>query len=112
MADKRYIITRSNYTIKEKHKSLKNGNSIYGRDYMTTTNLGGWDSGSIPYGEGNFKFVHNQNANNTRSFNNGKWLEIDGDTVFTLSNLGDSAPKDESQIIIKPNKNTFGNILW
>lgn len=112
MADKRYIITRSNYTIKEKHKSLKNGNSIYERDYMTTTNLGGWDSGSIPYGEGNFKFVHNQNANNTRSFNNGKWLEIDGDTVFTLNNLGDSAPKDESQIVIKPNKNTFGDFAY
>ena len=63
MSNNRYIITKSNYTLKEKHKELKNGNFIYERDYMVTTNLGGYDSGAIPYGESNFKFVHNQKQN-------------------------------------------------
>ena len=62
MADNRYIVTHSNYTIKRKHKLLS-GDTIYERDYMTTTNLGGFDSGSIPYGEGNFKIVRGDAKN-------------------------------------------------
>ena len=59
MAENRYIVTHSNYTIKRKHKLLS-GDTIYERDYMTTTNLGGFDSGAFPYGEGNFKIVTNE----------------------------------------------------
>ena len=88
MASNRYIITKSNYTLKEKHKGLKNGNFIYERDYMVTTNLGGYDSGAIPYGESNFKYVHNQNDNATRSFNNGNLLtDKDGKAVKTHHNI-------------------------
>ena len=112
MADKRYVITRSNFTLKEKHKGLKNGNTIYERDYMTTTNLGGWNSGSIPHGESNFKFVHNQNDNTKKSFKNGKWLEHDGNTVWTLSDVTGSKPKKESSIAIKPNKNDFRDYTY
>jgi hypothetical protein len=112
MANNRYIITRSNYTIKEKHKSLKNGNSIYERDYMTTTNLGGWDSGSIPHGENNFKFVHNQNDNNTRSFNNGKWLDNNGSTIWKLNDVSNKPQKTESTIVIKPNKNSLSDFVY
>lgn len=112
MADKRYVITRSNFTLREKHKGLKNGNTIYERDYMTTTNLGGWDSGSIPYGESNFKFVHNQNDNTKKSFKNGKWLEHDGSTVWTLGDVAGTQPKEESNVVIKPNKNSFRDYAY
>ena len=113
MSKNTHIITRSNYTLKEKHKSLKNGNVIYERDYMTTTNLGGWDSGAIPYGESNFKFVHNQKDNNKKSFNNGKWLtDKNGDTVWTLSDVSNTSKKKESTINIKPNKNNLKDYAY
>ena len=113
MANTRYIITRSNYTLKSKHKTLNNGNSIYERDYMITGNFGGYDSGSIPWGEGNFKFIHNINPNNTRSFNNGKWItNSDGSTVWTLGNIGNTAPKEESRIVIKTNQNNFSDFVY
>lgn len=109
----RYIITRSNYTLKSKHKSLRNGNAIYERDYMITTNLGGYDSGSIPWGEGNFKFTHNINNNNERSFNNGQWLtKPDGSTIWTLSDVVNDKPKEESQVVVKTNKNSFSDFVY
>ena len=112
MANNRYIITKSNYTLKKKHKSLNNGSAIYERDYMTTTNLGGWDSGVIPHSEGGFKFVHNVNSSSTKSCNNGNWLSNDGSTVWTLSDVTGSKPKEESQIVIKTNKNSFDDFVY
>ena len=113
MANNRYIITKSNYSLKEKHKELNNGNSIYERDYMVTTNLGGYDSGAIPYGESNFKFVHNQNDNATRSFNNGHWLtDKNGNSVWTLDNIPNTPKKQESEINIKVNKNSLRDFVY
>ena len=113
MSKSTHIITRSNYTLKEKHKSLKNGGTIYERDYMTTTNLGGWDSGAIPYGESNFKFVHNQQDNNRRSFKNGNWLDnSNGNSVWTLNDVSGKQKKEESEIVIKPNKNSLRDFVY
>ena len=113
MASNRYIITKSNYTLKEKHKGLKNGNFIYERDYMVTTNLGGYDSGAIPYGESNFKYVHNQNDNATRSFNNGNLLtDKDGNSVWTLDNIPNTPKKKESEINIKTNQNSLRDFVY
>ena len=113
MASNRYIITKSNYTLKEKHKGLKNGNFIYERDYMVTTNLGGYDSGAIPYGESNFKYVHNQNDNATRSFNNGNLLtDKDGNSVWTLDNIPNTQKKKESEINIKTNQNSLRDFVY
>ena len=113
MSNNRYIITKSNYTLKEKHKEIKNGNFIYERDYMVTTNLGGYDSGAIPYGESNFKFVHNQNGNVTRSFNNGNWLIDDkGNTVWTLDNIPNKPKKKESEVNIKINQNSLRDFVY
>ena len=113
MASNRYIITKSNYSLKEKHKELNNGKFIYERDYMVTTNLGGYDSGAIPYGESNFKFVHNQNNNATRSFNNGHWLtDKDGNSVWTLDNIPNTPKKKESEINIKTNQNSLRDFVY
>jgi len=119
--DSRYVITRSNYTVKEKHKELENA-TIYERDYMTTTNLGGWDSGSIPYGESNFKMIVPNNDNSKKKIKKGKWLLQDGCTysmnedlcaVWTLSDLDSSStPVNESKIVIKPNKNTLSDYVY
>ena len=113
MANKRYIVTRSNYILKQKHQSLKNGDTVYVRDFMATTNLGGYDSGSIPYENSNFKFVHNINDNDKRSINNGHWLVNEsGSTKWTLNSLSSNKPKEESQVVIKPNKNSFKDFVY
>ena len=116
MAENRYIVTHSNYTIKRKHKLLS-GDTIYERDYMTTTNLGGFDSGSIPYGEGNFKIITNEDKNLKRKHKYGDWLKNenceqggkDDCDVFSLNNMPEisSETTSETKIEIKPNKNNF-----
>lgn len=121
MADNRYIVTHSNYTIKKKHKSLS-GDTIYERDYMTTTNLGGFDSGSIPWGEGNFRIVYNEGKNLKRKHKYGEWLKnenceqtsTENCEVFTLSNMpsNTSAITSEGKIVIKENKNNFFDFVY
>lgn len=121
MAENRYIVTHSNYTVKRKHKILS-GETIYERDYMTTTNLGGFDSGVIPYGEGNFKIVFNQDKNLKRKHKYGDWLKnencIDESGVtcdyFSLDNIpdGNNQITSETKIEIKPNKNNFLDFVY
>lgn len=121
MAENRYIVTHSNYTIKRKHKLLS-GDTIYERDYMTTTNLGGFDSGAIPYGEGNFKIVTNEEKNLKRKHKYGDWLKNEncnpesGDAcdIFSLNNMPEesSAITSETKIEVKPNKNSFLDFVY
>lgn len=79
---------------------------------MATTNLGGWDSGVIPHEEYGFKFVHNLNQSSTKSCNNGNWLNSGNGTVWTLSNITNNKPKEESKIVIKTNKNSFDDFVY
>ena len=121
MADKRTITTHSNYTIKKKHKDL-NDYTIYERDYMTTSNLGGYDSYSIPWGEGNFKIKYNDNDNKKTKHKYGNWLinencdQSDGESCeyFTLKNLNSSSENisSESKIELKPNKSNLLDYVY
>ena len=79
MAESGYKITRSNYTLRTRHQSVSGG-TVYERDFMTTTNLGGWDSGSIPYGESNFRMVYRPLTN---------FRKIQGDIDWTEWKAGD-----------------------
>ena len=104
-----YTINRSNYTLK-KRRQLLSGGVVYERDFMTTTNLGGWDSGSIPYGEGNFKMTYQTSPSNKRNIDNGIWLKNDcsGETEFwTAKCIGKTGSPEESRIKIKPNYNSL-----
>ena len=56
MAVDRYIVSRSNYSIKTKHKTTAAGR-IYERDYMTTTQNGSFHGDVFPFSENNFKMV-------------------------------------------------------
>jgi hypothetical protein len=89
MANKRNLtFLKSNYTLRTKHKSLNKKNSdIYVRDYMVTTNNGGWDSGSIPYGESNFKMVRRNDVKQTRKHTYGKWLMNGESDVWTVEDI-------------------------
>lgn len=85
--DKNLTFIRSNYTISTKHKTLKDNRNIYVRDFMVTTNNGGWDSGSIPYGESNFKMVHRNDVKQSRKHTYGKWLMNGESDVWTAEDI-------------------------
>ena len=85
--DKNLTFIRSNYTIATKHKTLKDNRNIYVRDFMVTTNNGGWDSGSIPYGKSNFKMVRRNDVKQTRKHTYGKWLMNGESDVWTVEDI-------------------------
>ena len=100
---------KSNYTLRKQHKTLKDGTTVYERDYMVTTNGGGWDSGSIPYGESNFKFINRDDEKDLRKHNYGKALKTEnGSEFWTLDdvqkqiNAKKSTTSDESKMNLKP----------
>lgn len=100
---------KSNYTLRKQHKTLKDGTIVYERDYMVTTNGGGWDSGSIPHGESNFKFVNRDDKKETRKHNYGKSLKTeDGADFWTMDDVQKqidakkSTTSDESKMNLKP----------
>lgn len=118
---KKYTITHSNYTVKKKHKLLSD-KTIYENDYMVTTNLGGFDSDSIPYGEGNFRFKYNNEKNLKRKHKYGNWLKntncketSENDcTLFSLENMPEVSSEitSETKIVVKPNKNNLLDYVY
>lgn len=120
MADNRYIVTRSNYTIKKKHQLVKDG-TIYERDYMTTNIIGGFDSGVIPFGEGNFKFIAPSPEDSKKRHRYGNWLMKDPCNITAVTSceffsLNDISPTDylsqENEIVTKPSKNTLLDYVY
>ena len=109
MAEKRkFTFLKSNYTLRTKHKTLnKKDTSIYVRDYMVTTNNGGWDSGSMPYGESNFKMVHRFDEKEARKHSYGKWLNNSEGDVWTLKEIEAGLSKYDN--IKEINKNMVMN---
>lgn len=104
-----YIVNHSNYTIKKRHKSLPDS-TIYERDFMSTTNLGGWDSGVLPNENGNFKFVYRTDLNHKRKRKYGDYLVPENGEAWVEGNLPKtfaSAVTSETKIVLKPNFNSL-----
>lgn len=100
MANKRkFTFLKSNYTLRTKHKSLNKKNTdIYVRDYMVTTNNGGWESATIPYGESNFKMVHRFDEKQSRKHSYGKWITNKTGDVWTLEEIKNALSKYDTSI--------------
>lgn len=100
MANKRkFTFLKSNYTLRTKHKSLNKKNTdIYVRDYMVTTNNGGWESSTIPYGESNFKMVHRFDEKQSRKHSYGKWITNKTGDVWTLEEIKNALSKYDTSI--------------
>lgn len=104
MANK-YKINRSNYTLRSRHQ-MTSGGVVYERDFMTTTNLGGWDSGSIPYGENNFKMVYRRAENARRNLRRNSWLCPNPsceDPFWKTGDVDRTGVTESENIKIKPN---------
>lgn len=110
-SDKKYIINRSNYTLKKKHKILTDNSIIYERDYMVTNNGDTWSGDGSPYGTSSFKMVNNTKNGGSYKYNNGEWLKTsscndgvdDLSEVWTLGCIPD-------KIIDKPETKTMVNL--
>ena len=107
--NRKFTFLKSNYSLRTKHKSLNEKNkSILVRDYMVTTNNGGWDSGTIPYGEGNFKMVHRDDVKPGRKHSYGKWVLCgdsetwDMSTIKSSLNDYESLVSNDTNMVIKP----------
>ena len=114
MAVDRYIVSRSNYSIKTKHKTTAAGR-IYERDYMTTTQNGSFHGDVFPFSENNFKMVRRMSSNGMRKHNFGDWLKqdvcVDGTNTgeyWTLNCISNDTHTSTKTIKIKPN---FGSLL-
>ena len=96
MSNNGYKITHSNYVLRKKHQSVSGG-TVYERDFMTTTNLGQWDSGSIPYGENNFRFVYRPTTSIRKRQDNLEW------SAWTASDVSNYKKTSEDEPRLKPN---------
>lgn len=110
MTKEKYQITKSNYVLRRKHQSLPNGGTIYERDFMALTNLGGFDGEVFPLENNNFKFVTNDDAIVTRARKYGEWVKCNGKENWTMDNLPSVTEhklKNDSRIVLKPNYNSL-----
>ena len=96
MSNNGYKITHSNYVLRKKHQSVSGG-TVYERDFMTTTNLGQWDSGSIPYGENNFRFVYRPTTSIRKRQSELKWETWDASKASEYQKTSEDEPR------LKPN---------
>jgi len=107
MAKSGYTVTKSNYTLKKFHKSTTGG-TVYERDFMTTNNLGGWDSGSIPNGENSFKMVYREETNAARQHHYGEFLRTENNSEsWTLKDGASKSLTSESEIVINSDNGTL-----
>lgn len=110
--EKKYIITRSNYTLKKKHKQFGNDSTIYERDFMVTNNGQTWSGDGSPYGTSSFKMVNNPKNGGSYKYNTGEWLKTpicidethDYGDKWTLNCIPDKDKENsENNIHINPN---------
>lgn len=107
MAKSGYTVTRSNYTLKKIHSNTSKG-EVYERDFMTTNNLGGWDSGSIPNSENGFKMVYRDENIASREHHYGDFLTTEnGATGWTLSNGASKSLTSESHVVLNSDNTTL-----
>lgn len=109
MSSNKYIINRSNYTVKEKHKEIRDG-VVFERDFMTTTAPGSWEGDVFTYNEGNFKMTRRESKNAQRKHGFGDWQKggcNETPEIWTEECLVDNPPSTDGTIKLKPN---LGNI--
>lgn len=109
--NKKYIITRSNYTVKKKHKSLDSNRTIYERDFMVTSLNDNWGGNNSSYGVSSFKMVRNTKSSGHYRYNTGEWLKQDNCSsspeIWTSNCLSNTKKNSENHIEPIPNSNSL-----
>ena len=93
----KFIKTKSNYVLKDKHQVLSNG-TVFERDFMTISGSDGMSPTEEQYyRSSNFKFVVRNGINRQKKHTNGKWVSDNG---ISLSN---AVTTSDLKIILNPN---------
>ena len=93
----KFIKTKSNYVLKDKHQVLSNG-TVFERDFMTISGSDGMSPTEEQYyRSSNFKFVVRNGINRQKKHTNGKWVSDNG---ISLSNASTTS---DLKIILNPN---------
>ena len=105
---KKYLITHSNYTVKQTHKKLDSNRTIFERDYTVLNGVGNFSEEGIFNGLSTFKMVTRNVPNGTKKHDYGSWLTTDacGDEseTWTMNCLKNTTTSDlENKIKLKPN---------
>lgn len=105
MARNRYIKTKSNYVIKDLHRSTNIGN-IYERDFMTIESLNTYAPGSAPvYSLNGFKMLVDGGVSLKKKHRYGSWLKNEScgsPTTFWTLNCSESDESFTTQSALKP----------
>lgn len=113
MARNRFIKTKSNYVIKDLHRSTNIGN-IYERDFMTIESMNTYVPGSTPtYSLGGFKMLVNDGVSLKKKHRYGSWLKNEScgsPTTFWTLNCSESSGEDEVKEPFAP-KTNYSSIL-
>ena len=119
--EKKYIITRSNYTLKKNHKQLNNDNIVYERDFMITNNGQTWSGDGSAYGISSFKMVNNPQNSGSYKYNTGGWLKTpkcddkthNGGEIWTYNCIPDKEKENsENNIHLNPNLKSLLSFVY
>ena len=117
MARNRFIKTKSNYVIKDLHRSTNNGN-IYERDFFTIESMNTYAPGSFPtYSLNGFKMVVDDTISLKKKHRYGSWLKNDScgksTTFWTLEcSEGDDNFTPQSPYKLKPNYSSIFDFVY
>ena len=105
---KKYLITHSNYTVKQTHKKLDSNRTIFERDYTVLNGVGNLSEDGIFDGLSTFKMVKREVPNGTKKHDYGEWLTSDvcegGSETWTMDCLKNATTSDnENKIKLNPN---------
>ena len=104
---KKYIITHSNYTVKETHKRLDR-KTIYENDYTILTDNGSYDRNNPIYGSPTFRMVSSNHISETKKYKYGNWIKNNGCDSWTIDGMSNqTGVTEESAIVKKPNSNSL-----
>lgn len=118
MARSRYIKTKSDYTLRKKHKAI-DGGTIYEHDYMTISpsmeSLFAKDEYVLQ--DSNFKFSTRTGINLQKKHKRGSWIpngvcEGDQEFIWTTECIGSGITSDEGRIVLKPDYNSIKQFAY
>lgn len=113
----RYIKTKSDYTLRSKHKLLGKG-TVYEHDYMTISPMEDlFAKDEYVLKDSNFKFSTRTGINLQKKHKRGNWIpngvcEGDMEVVWTTECMGSGVTSDEGKIVLKPDYNSIKQFAY
>ena len=109
MATSKFIKTKSNYVIKDKHQSTSKGD-IFERDFMTISGSDGMSPDEEQsYRSSNFKFTVRSGINGTYKHSNNEWIDANEEGIYCEN--PDTISKD-TRIILNPDYQSITDFAY